>query len=241
MDIHKPKPWHGVREFLKEYVIIVVGVLTALAAEQTAENLNKGREAREANERVRAEMGRNLAYAAEQLAVSDCLDARLDAIRKVLVETRGKPLPRLPHLVSSIVEPFSVEEWTSAVQSGLHQRFSALERDAFPLMATAIHQGRETEIVEYERWRVLTTLEDDPRILDPVTREQLLQTVALARDNNHRRAGMAKFVLAYGRRLNIPLATRDPDGTPIVETEKVRARLCAPWPVAAPQDGQKPG
>ena len=29
MDIHKPKPWHGMREFLKEYVIIVVGVLTA--------------------------------------------------------------------------------------------------------------------------------------------------------------------------------------------------------------------
>ena len=37
MDIHKPKPWHGVREFLKEYVIIVVGVLTALAAEQGVE------------------------------------------------------------------------------------------------------------------------------------------------------------------------------------------------------------
>ena len=37
MDIHKPKPWHGVREFLKEYVIIVVGVLTALAAEQAVE------------------------------------------------------------------------------------------------------------------------------------------------------------------------------------------------------------
>ena len=30
MDIHKPKPWHGFREFLKEYAIIVVGVLTAL-------------------------------------------------------------------------------------------------------------------------------------------------------------------------------------------------------------------
>ena len=25
MDLHKPKPWHGLREFLKEYVIIVVG------------------------------------------------------------------------------------------------------------------------------------------------------------------------------------------------------------------------
>jgi len=37
MDIHKPKPWHGVREFLKEYLIIVVGVLTALAAESAVE------------------------------------------------------------------------------------------------------------------------------------------------------------------------------------------------------------
>ena len=40
MDLHKPKPWHGVREFLKEYVIIVVGVLTALGAEQLVEQLH---------------------------------------------------------------------------------------------------------------------------------------------------------------------------------------------------------
>ena len=40
MDIHKPKPWHNVREFLKEYAIIVVGVLTALAAEQAVEWLH---------------------------------------------------------------------------------------------------------------------------------------------------------------------------------------------------------
>jgi len=33
MDIHKPKPWHGWREFLKEYGIIVLGVLTALGLE----------------------------------------------------------------------------------------------------------------------------------------------------------------------------------------------------------------
>ncbi len=33
IEIHKPR--HGLREFLTEYLIIVVGVLTALAAEQT--------------------------------------------------------------------------------------------------------------------------------------------------------------------------------------------------------------
>ena len=40
MDIHKPKPWHGLREFLKEYLIIVVGVLTALGLEQVADMLH---------------------------------------------------------------------------------------------------------------------------------------------------------------------------------------------------------
>jgi hypothetical protein len=41
MDIHKPKPWHGLREFLKEYAIIVVGVLTALAGEQAVDKFCK--------------------------------------------------------------------------------------------------------------------------------------------------------------------------------------------------------
>jgi hypothetical protein len=36
MDLHKPRPWHSLREFLKEYLIIVVGVLTALGAEPAA-------------------------------------------------------------------------------------------------------------------------------------------------------------------------------------------------------------
>ena len=40
MDIHKPRPWHSFREFLKEYLIIVVGVLTALAAEAGVEALH---------------------------------------------------------------------------------------------------------------------------------------------------------------------------------------------------------
>ncbi|THD51712.1 hypothetical protein [Phenylobacterium sp.] len=41
MDIHKPKPWHSFREFLKEYGIIVLGVLTAIAFEQTVETIQR--------------------------------------------------------------------------------------------------------------------------------------------------------------------------------------------------------
>jgi hypothetical protein len=40
MDIHKPKPWHGVREVLKEVGTIVVSVLIALGAEQAVEAIH---------------------------------------------------------------------------------------------------------------------------------------------------------------------------------------------------------
>jgi hypothetical protein len=63
LEIHKPKPWHGFREFLKEYLIIVVGVLTALGAEQAVEWAHRRQEVAEAREALRAEIELNLRIA----------------------------------------------------------------------------------------------------------------------------------------------------------------------------------
>ena len=60
MEIHKPKPWHGVREFLKEYAIIVVGVLTALGAEQAVEWVHLRNEIAEARDTLRVEIEHDL-------------------------------------------------------------------------------------------------------------------------------------------------------------------------------------
>ena len=61
MDIHKPKPWHGLREFLKEYLIIVVGVLTALGAEQAVEMIHRHEAVGEARRALNAEVTFDLA------------------------------------------------------------------------------------------------------------------------------------------------------------------------------------
>ncbi len=66
MDIHKPKPWHGVREFLKEYVIIVVGVLTALGAEQLVEHLRWEGAVEEARASIHQEIAFNGGFFAER-------------------------------------------------------------------------------------------------------------------------------------------------------------------------------
>src|SRR6185312_7597539 len=62
MDIHKLKPWHGVREFLKEYLIIVVGVLTALGAEQAVVRLHDRAAEAQARAAIEGELGRNSGY-----------------------------------------------------------------------------------------------------------------------------------------------------------------------------------
>jgi hypothetical protein len=55
MDIHKPKPWHGVREFAKEIGTIVIGVLIALGAEQTVEAIHRQRDRTELREALQRE------------------------------------------------------------------------------------------------------------------------------------------------------------------------------------------
>src|SRR5665213_1955806 len=85
MDIHKPKPWHGVREFLKEYAIIVVGVLTALAAEQGVEWLRWQHNVEQTETALRAETEENLLSAYQRMVVEPCISATIAGLRDRLV------------------------------------------------------------------------------------------------------------------------------------------------------------
>ena len=93
MDIHKPKPWHSLREFLKEYVIIVVGVLTALAAEQGVEWAHW----RHVVAEERAVLNRNLQgndYAMRyRVWIEPCVQRRLADLDELFHRhARGEPL-----------------------------------------------------------------------------------------------------------------------------------------------------
>jgi hypothetical protein len=77
LDIHKPKPWHGVREFLKEYVIIVVGVLTALGAEQGVEWLHWRHEVAQAHADLKDEVEVNARWFRYSTVEDACLLGRL--------------------------------------------------------------------------------------------------------------------------------------------------------------------
>jgi hypothetical protein len=131
MDIHKPKPWHGLREFLKEYVIIVVGVLTALGAEQGVEWLHWRHLATRAEEELAAGLQPDLLNAADEVSAKPCYRAWLGPLSAGLQTPdpvwRGAPLhlqgagnSRLtPSVFETPGDVWSHAAWETATASGV--------------------------------------------------------------------------------------------------------------------------
>lgn len=95
---HKSKPFHGLREFLKEWGIIVLGVLTALGAEQIVEQVHWAHVVHEAEDAMNAELHEDALNSYYRLSLHGCAMSRLAALRAVLVASRdeGAPAPITP-------------------------------------------------------------------------------------------------------------------------------------------------
>lgn len=70
---HKHPPVHGLREFIKEIGIIVIGILIALSAEQAVQTLHKWFDLRETRRALLAEVGDNAGSAQFALLEDQCL------------------------------------------------------------------------------------------------------------------------------------------------------------------------
>jgi hypothetical protein len=102
MHIHKPKATHGLREFLSEISIIVVGVLIALALEQAVEWAHRRGETADAKQALAVELSYDLAAFDMRLAQGKCVERRLDDLDRWLSAWNGGGHPRL---VGRIVRP----------------------------------------------------------------------------------------------------------------------------------------
>ena len=92
MDLHKPKPWHGWRELLKEVGTIVIGILIALGLEQAIEAVHEQKIADEARDAVRAEVRENLWWIERRESREGCAHQRMDQIGDLLDHARhGRP------------------------------------------------------------------------------------------------------------------------------------------------------
>lgn len=83
VDIHKPKPVHGWREFINEIGVIVIGVLIALGAEQVVEALHWHHVVTEESEALDEEAKDIWGAMSSRVVQQPCIDRRLSELAQV--------------------------------------------------------------------------------------------------------------------------------------------------------------
>jgi hypothetical protein len=207
MHVHKPKAAHGLREFLSEIGIIVIGVLIALSAEQVVEQLHWNERMREVHAQLLAETASNTSSALYWLAVSPCWDWQVKQLDEEVWDARRTgtikpaPYPYAPGLVE-----FTSDAWLNArsLQATDHMGEDEVKNfTAAYFMATEL-PGNITRLHE-----MAAELEPLNRPLDhvsPAEADELLAKIGHVRELQSRTELAMTLLIARADKLHAPIA-----------------------------------
>jgi len=186
MDLHKPKPWHGWREFLKELGTIALGVGIALAAEQGVEWLHWRDQVAQAREVIATELASNMAGGAMRVRTLACTEHRLDELAEILDAAAKKgSMPPLGDISMPPRHIWPTGAWDSVVAS---QTATHFPRQQLADMASAYKFIQRMELFsgrEIEAWETLYSMVGPGRRLDPASEADLRKALSSARYANH--------------------------------------------------------
>jgi len=209
MDIHKPRPWHGVREFLKEYLIIVVGVLTALGAEAGVEAYRWQERTQQTEDHLRQKVHNVTVNIAGRRALQPCVDAMLDRLQSAL-ETSGDGW-RAPFVIRTryqqaiVVAPkgsWGAEDWNAAVGDGTANHLPKRELLTYGRFFETVAAFKRTNEQETDDLAELNSLASVRR-LDPASRTQYLRLLYRVRQDDEGMDHLSDIMLREAQLLNV--------------------------------------
>ncbi|HET7085435.1 MAG TPA: hypothetical protein VFI23_11740 [Rhizomicrobium sp.] len=163
MEIHKPKPSHNWREFLVELGTITLGVLIALAAEQTAQTLHNRSRAAEARANIRAEIAQNLGLMNWREDTEACQARRMTEVDGLIAASSAGKLPQEVLWIGQPVAGHMADgRYKAALQSGALTLFDAAEQEVYANLYGAFATHDNALDGELQAWADLRTLEDHP-------------------------------------------------------------------------------
>jgi hypothetical protein len=241
MEIHKPKPMHNWREFLKEVGTIVLGVGIALAAEQTVEWWHWHNKVIEARAVLATELASSVGNAVDRMMVERCGERRLDALEQILDgASRTGQLPPVGD-----VGAMPLRQWTSGAWDGVLASQTATHFPRQQLAGLAIIYGfvRKADAFaepEVAAWTELSAMSGPGRRLDPVTEDRLRAALGRARYFNRTRDALSLALISQIKRQDIVFS---PEDLAIIQAGTKRGThryLCEPIGPAMASYGQAP-
>jgi hypothetical protein len=200
----KPKLFSDWREFFREFIIIVFGVLTALFAQSIAENLAWRQKVRAATDDMRQELGSGDApqnYV--RLMMSQCFSDRLAAVKQAIEAGDRTGSRRLVPTLWLPVGTFDNYAWENAVSSEISTHIPQRQKYEFRISYVMMP---ELDAVRGKMLGELASLRSIPRdggSLDQAEKQIALEAVANLEMDNHRMERASSFTLRHMRNLGI--------------------------------------
>ena len=165
--------WRGWREFVRDVVIVVLGVLIALAADQVMAGIEWKQRAHDNRRAIDLELARNAGVYEERSLLQQCADARLAELDQLLrAARRTRALPAIGRIGRPPYRPTVRAAWDEAVGS---QVLAYFDRDRRAKLALHYAQSIDYDAqikAEAALWATLHLVEDAPGpISDPLLAE----------------------------------------------------------------------
>jgi hypothetical protein len=184
MEIHKPKPWRGVREFLKEIGTIVIGVLIALAAEQAVEALHWRHVVEQERANLRGESEWNQQTMFARLQIEPCVTRRLAELDELFARHRqGKPLNKTAPIGRPAYWTGGNQAWDLALSDQAVAHMSQANKTLYTALAQVYGSYDGTRLEERVAWRELQVL-DHADELAPADWSALRGSLEAVRDSD---------------------------------------------------------
>jgi hypothetical protein len=237
MDIHKPKPWHGWREFLKEYLIIVVGVLTALGAEAVVERLHWRHQTELAHEALAYDMKRVTGWAGLVDAQSPCLGARLTELDAILDKAQDSGrFPPLGPLAKPIASAWNLRAWSGLTYGQTLAHMPNPEQTRLAGLARLVDWMSASDAETTDHWARLQRMSGLGRRTNDAEIAALRELVAAERGLAAKRRGGARlaesFVVQTGLLTKAEIDRSWKQGL----SEAAAANICKPIPPVSQLD-----
>ena len=181
MDIHKPKPFHGWREFFKEYGIIVLGVLTALAGEQVVETARHDSQVEIGERALKADYSRFIRQRAELTASTACVSKRLRELRAIVDDgARHGLLGEVGPIPQPPAHSWAITSWDTMIASGAATEVPQAQVIRYSEISHWAKDAYATADAETEAWAVLNSLSGPPRRFSDAEQARLREDIARA-------------------------------------------------------------
>ena len=179
--MEKPRTPHGWRGYMKEYVVIVVGVLTALGAQQAADWWRWRSEVAQAREVIATELVSNLTGAINRVRTKACAERRLAELGHILdTATKTGALPPVGDIGLPPRTLLPRGAWESVVASQTATHFPRQQLAAIATSYKMIERIELFSLPEMTVWHSLYAMVGPGRRLDPASEADLRQALSQA-------------------------------------------------------------